>query len=64
MGYPKFYLDLQEEKRGGRWWWCDIGDAPDSKPSLVPLNQPYPAFTKVNFCETPQMKWHESRGAP
>ncbi|MDA1045088.1 MAG: hypothetical protein O3C57_07690, partial [Verrucomicrobia bacterium] len=63
MGYPKFYLDLQEEKRGGRWWWCDIGDAPDGKASLVPLNQPYPAFTKVNFAETPQMQWRkEPRG--
>ena len=62
-GYPKFYLDLQEEKRGGRWWWCDIGDAPHGAPTLVPLNQAYPAFTKVNFCETPQMQWRkEPRG--
>jgi len=64
MGFPRFYLDLQAEKRGGRWWWCDIGDAPDGKGALVPLNQPYPAFTRVNFAETPRPQWRkEPRGS-
>ena len=64
MGFPQFYLDLQKEKRGGRWWWCDIGDAPDGKASLVPMNQAYPAFTNVNFGETPQKRWRrEPRGS-
>lgn len=58
-GYPQFYLDLEQEKRGGRWWWCDIGDAPNGKPPLVPLNTAYPAFTNVNFSETPHPKWRK-----
>jgi len=62
-GYPEFYLDLVREKRGGRWWWCDIGDAPGGRPVRVPRNQAYPAFTNVNFCEVPQQQWRkEPRG--
>ncbi|KKK88674.1 hypothetical protein LCGC14_2740780, partial [marine sediment metagenome] len=63
MGFPKFYLDLQAEKRGGRWWWVDIGDAPNGKASLAPMNEAYPAFTNVNFCEVPRKQWRrEPRG--
>jgi len=64
-GYPELYLGLVEEKRGGRFWWVDIGDAPDGKGQLVPLNQAYPAFTNANFCEVPQQQWRkEPRGTP
>jgi len=62
-GYPEFYFSLVKEKRGGRWWWCDIGDAPSGKPPRIPRNQAYPAFTNVNFCEVPQQQWRkEPRG--
>jgi hypothetical protein len=63
MGFPQFYLDLAAEKRGGRWWWVDIGDAPDGKGGLVPRDRAYPAFTNVNFAEVPQPQWRkEPRG--
>jgi hypothetical protein len=63
MGYPQFYYELEKDKRGGKWWWCDIGDAPGGKGNLIPLNQAYPAFTNCNFCEKPQMEWRkEPRG--
>jgi len=62
-GYPDLYLGLVKAKRGGRFWWVDIGDAPDGKGQLVPLNQAYPAFTNVNFCEVPRKEWRkEPRG--
>jgi len=62
-GYPEFYRDLAKDKRGGRWWWCDIGDAPDGKGDLVPLNEAYPGFSNVNFCEEPNDVWkQEPRG--
>ena len=62
-GYPEFYRDLAKEKRGGRWWWCDIGDAPDGGGHLVPLNEAYPGFSNVNFCEKPNDVWkQEPRG--
>ena len=63
-GYPEFYLELAKEKRGGRWWWCDIGDAPGGKSPYIPGNEAYPAFTDVNFCEVPQQIWRkEPRGS-
>jgi len=58
-GYPQFYLDLAAQKRGGRFWWVPIGDAPDGKGNLVPGNRAYPAFTNVNFAETPRGEWKQ-----
>ncbi|HET6427353.1 MAG TPA: hypothetical protein VFJ30_03010, partial [Phycisphaerae bacterium] len=58
-GYPRFYLDMAAEKRGGAWWWCDIGDAPNGGFVPAPRNQAYPAFTGCNFCEAPRQEWRE-----
>ncbi len=63
-GYPKFYLELHKERRGGRWWWCDIGDAPQGEFLRLPRNRAYPALTNCNFCETPIQDWRrEPRGS-
>lgn len=62
-GYPGLILALAADKRGGRWWWCDIGDAPNGGWPGIPRNQAYLAFTNVNFCEVPQTDWKkEPRG--
>ncbi len=62
-GYPSLILALAAERRGGRWWWCDIGDAPNGGWPGIPRNQPYLAFTNVNFAEVPQTDWKkEPRG--
>lgn len=64
-GYPDFYLTMNAEKRGGHWWWCDIGDAPQGRGIGLPRNQAYLAFTNTNFCETapPPDNWRsEPRG--
>ena len=62
-GYPGFYLAMAADRRGGAWWWCDIGDAPNGGFVPVPRNQAYLAFTNCNFCETPQAEWRrEPRG--
>ncbi|MDP6111629.1 MAG: hypothetical protein QGG53_07135 [Planctomycetota bacterium] len=56
-GYPGVYLELSKDKRGGRWWWCDIGDAPSPRNPAVPLDEAYLAFTNVNFGEVPVQEW-------
>ena len=62
-GYPDFILALAAERRGGRWWWADIGDAPNGGWPAIPRNQAYLAFTNVNFAEVPQTDWKkEPRG--
>ncbi|MBM4033873.1 MAG: hypothetical protein FJ291_19140, partial [Planctomycetes bacterium] len=62
-GYPGLILALAADKRGGRWWWCDIGDAPNGGWPGIPRNQAYLAITNVNFCEVPQTDWKkEPRG--
>ena len=63
-GYPAFYLAMAAERRGGQWWWVDIGDAPNGQWMPIPRNQAYLAFTSVNFCEKPQQEWRkEPRGS-
>ncbi len=62
-GYPKVYFDLVADKRGGQWWWCDIGDAPNGGYKPLARNEAYLAFTNCNFCETPRQEWRrEPRG--
>jgi len=62
-GYPKFYFAMVADKRGGQWWWCDIGDAPNGGRMPLTRREAYLAFTRVNFCETPQQEWRkEPRG--
>ncbi|KKM96362.1 hypothetical protein LCGC14_1178860 [marine sediment metagenome] len=58
-GYPAFYLAMAADKRGGQWWWCDIGDAPNGGSMGIPRNQAYLAITNANFCETPRVQWRE-----
>ncbi|HUT35180.1 MAG TPA: hypothetical protein VNE39_16945 [Planctomycetota bacterium] len=63
-GYPGLFLALAAEKRAGKWWWCDIGDAPNGGWPAVARNQAHPAFTNVNFAEVPQKEWkNEPRGS-
>jgi hypothetical protein len=63
-GYPAFYLELEKTRRGGRWWWCDIGDAPAGEFLHIPRNRAYPALTNCNFCERPRETWiEEPRGS-
>jgi hypothetical protein len=62
-GFPDFYLAMAAERRGGYWWWCDIGDAPSGGQPAIPRNQAYLALTNVNFAETPLPEWKkEPRG--
>jgi hypothetical protein len=62
-GYPAFYRAMAADRRGGQWWWCDIGDAPNGGSMLTARNHAYLAFTRVNFCETPRREWRkEPRG--
>jgi len=63
-GYPKFYFDLAGERRAGRWWWCDIGDAPQGAFLHIPRNRAVPGLANCNFCEVPQKDWRkEPRGS-
>jgi len=63
LGFPRFYLDLAAERRGGEWWWCDIGDAPAGKFPAVPRNQAYPVLTNATCCQAPLENWQdEPRG--
>ena len=58
-GYPEFYFAMVADKRGGQWWWCDIGDAPNGGYKPLVRNEAYLAFTHCNFCETPRKSWRE-----
>ena len=63
FGYPDFYLDLQKEKRSGAWWWCDIGDAPQTDSPAIARNEAHLALTKATCGHVPQQHWHkEPRG--
>ena len=63
-GYPEFYVELEKTRRAGRWWWCDIGDAPAGEFLHIPKNRAVPALTNCNFCERPVKVWtKEPRGS-
>lgn len=63
MGYPQFYLDLAKELRGGAWWWCDIGDAPDTDFPAIARDEAYPVLTNATCCQVPDADWkNEPRG--
>jgi hypothetical protein len=59
MGYPQCYLNLVKEMRGGAWWWCDIGDAPETDFPAIARNEAYPVLTRTTCCQVPHADWKE-----